>query len=83
MWTFIFLSTIYSSDPLEEVVGLDIGYVGVNHRSPNIGDGADESEDRMQEYLREYEHRQRERAFFKKMNQARRNSPGGIPASSV
>jgi len=57
--------------------------VGVNHRSPNIGDGADESEDRMQEYLREYEHRQRERAFFKKMNQARRNSPGGIPASSV
>ena len=37
----------------------------------------------MQEYLREYEHRQRERAFFKKMNQARRNSPGGIHASSV
>mmetsp|Transcript_33036 Transcript_33036/g.60582 ORF Transcript_33036/g.60582 Transcript_33036/m.60582 type:complete len:279 (+) Transcript_33036:210-1046(+) len=61
------------SDSLEEVVGLDIGYTGGgirNHRDNFESENLDE-------FLKEYEHRQRERAYFKK------NSDRGIPASSI
>ena len=76
------LSLLFRSDPLEEIVGLDIGYTGDRkHRnSTGVDEGDEESEARMKQYLEEFEHRQRERAYFKKMANERRD---GIPASSI
>lgn len=68
------------ADSLEEVVGLDIGYTGAaqkHHRSV--------TESKMEEYIKEYEHRKRERAALKKVNDAAPGSGGrgAISASSV
>ena len=90
--------TINSADSLEEVVGLDIGYTGGFRKHRNSMGGGDELEDKMEEYLQEYEHRKREKAYFKKVNANNRRldgsggSGGGgglnglrgaIPASSI
>ena len=84
-WTLHYFGYL-RSDPLEEVVGLDIGYTGGNKKARNT----EESEARMNEYLKEYEHRKRERAYFKKLNKgmdgsngSKTSSPSGIPASSI
>lgn len=69
------------ADSLEEVVGLDIGYTGGH---PKRHDDLDQQmHDKMDEYIKEYEHRQREKAL-RKANEGRRNvrnSP--LPASSI
>ena len=73
-WLSIHLFLLLRSDPLEEVVGLDIGYTGSSYKSrQNI----EHAEVKMDDYLHEYEHRRREKADLFKMNL----SP--IPASSV
>jgi len=54
---------------------LDIGYHGgFAHKRDSLNDIA---ENKMQEYLEEYEHRKRERTYFKRMK------AGGVPASSI
>ena len=64
-----------SADSLEEVVGLDVGYTGGALHRRLHGKGIDDDQN-FSEYLDEYVHRRRERAFLK-------NSSGHIPASSV
>ena len=72
------------ADSLEEVVGLDIGYMGgrntlrVHRDSIEIGEGGKGGKDKMDEYLAEYEARKRERAYFRKIG---KNNT--LPASSV
>eukprot|EP01083_Nonionella_stella_P044940 120869_1 len=51
------------ADSLEEVVGLDIGYTGGFQKHRAIGDV--ETEAKMEDYLKEYEHRKREKAYLK------------------
>ena len=71
-----------SADSLEEVVGLDIGYSGGVHKSHSKMN--EELETKMDEYLKEYEHRQRERVYLKRVNTKNTiSSRGAVPASSV
>mmetsp|Transcript_34870 Transcript_34870/g.79609 ORF Transcript_34870/g.79609 Transcript_34870/m.79609 type:complete len:591 (-) Transcript_34870:247-2019(-) len=69
------------ADSLEEVVGLDIGYMGgrsalrAHRNSIEVGEGG---KDKMDEYLAEYEERKRERMYFRKIG---KNNT--LPASSV
>mmetsp|Transcript_1566 Transcript_1566/g.3355 ORF Transcript_1566/g.3355 Transcript_1566/m.3355 type:complete len:580 (+) Transcript_1566:135-1874(+) len=60
------------ADSLEEVVGLDIGYTGAERGGCNKHGNYNEE---MDEYLKEYEHRKRERIELKKIR--------SIPASSI
>jgi Amt family ammonium transporter len=64
------------ADSLEEVVGLDIGYTG--GAKPKSKDAL-QLDEQMDDFLREYEHRKREKAYLKKNKM--KASP--IPASSV
>ena len=65
------------SDSLEEMVGLDIGYTG-NTRHRDVLDK--ELQNQIDAFMGEYEHRTRERAYFKKQG---RGPFGSIPASSL
>ena len=79
-----FLLTLLNSsaDSLEEVVGLDIGYMGGHPRRNDDLDAQMHS--KMDEYLKEYEHRKREKAYIKKVEGARRISKSTpLSASSV
>ena len=62
-------------------MGLDVGYTGAEYKRR----GSDSKEDdKMDEYLKEYGHRKRERAYLAKANFAsRKGLLAPIPASSV
>ena len=59
-------------------MGLDIGYHAGNRRHRDVLDR--ELQDQIDAYMDEYEHRTRERAYFKKQG---RGPFQGIPASSA
>ena len=74
------------ADALEEVIGLDVAYKG------GILEGKDDQDedtkDKMDEYIKEYEHRKAEKAHFIQMHENRvggllRRSPSSIQASSL
>ncbi len=74
------------ADALEEVIGLDVAYKG------GIIEGRDQQDedltDKMDDYIKEYEHRKAEKAHFIQMHENRiggrlRLSPNGISASSL
>lgn len=67
-----------SADSLEEVVGLDIGYTGGYHKRRNSLNSMTDGQ--MDDYLQEYEHRQREKTYLRKHPHGRINA---IPASSI
>ena len=74
-----------SSDSLEEVVGLDIGYTGGFHQQARRYSLNNELEGKMDDYMAEYEHRKRERAYVRKnahpVKKILDKSP--LPASSL
>jgi len=58
--------TLQSSDSLEEVIGLDVGYHGgVLHKHALA---QDESLERMDNYINEYMKQREEKAYFRQMN---------------
>mmetsp|Transcript_26125 Transcript_26125/g.48088 ORF Transcript_26125/g.48088 Transcript_26125/m.48088 type:complete len:424 (+) Transcript_26125:74-1345(+) len=67
------------ADSLEEVVGLDIGYTG-GFRKHRDSLNFELEGKKMDGYLEEYEHRKREKAYFKKNND---RMGGSLPASSI
>ncbi|KAL3802733.1 hypothetical protein ACHAW5_003984 [Stephanodiscus triporus] len=71
------------ADSLEEIVGLDVGYTGagvLKNRRPSIP----EEDDKMDEYMKEYEHRKSERIYFAKAKvDSRKGLLAPIPASSI
>ena len=75
----------HSSDSLEEVVGLDIGYTGGFHQQARRYSLNNELEGKMDDYMAEYEHRKRERAYVRKnahpVKKILDKSP--LPASSL
>jgi hypothetical protein len=75
------LTSCSSADSLEEIVGLDVGYTGAEY----VRRGSKSKEDdKMDEYLKEYEHRKREKAYLAKANiESRKGLLAPIPASSV
>ena len=62
-------------------MGLDVGYTGAEYKRR----GSDSKEDdKIDEYLKEYDHRKREKAYIAKANFAsRKGLLAPIPASSV
>ena len=69
------------ADSLEEIVGLDVGYTGAEFKRRGSNPKED---DYMDEYLKEYEHRKREKAYLAKANfDSRKGLLAPIPASSV
>ncbi|KAL3823898.1 hypothetical protein ACHAXA_005480 [Cyclostephanos tholiformis] len=73
------------ADPLEEIVGLDIGYTGAIYKNrENKVDVHDELEAKMPEYLEEYKNRREEKALLvKAKTETRQGVLAPIPASSV
>lgn len=73
---------ISSADPLEEIVGLDIGYTGAVYKKRESNDDVhDELEAKMPDYVEEYKHRRLEKAHTKV--ETRKGMLTPIPASSV
>ena len=66
------LSRLESSDALEEVIGLDVAYKGGITDEQGVHD--DETNKKMEEYIKEYEHRKAEKALFFEMNDNRLGS---------
>jgi hypothetical protein len=70
------------ADALEEVIGLDVAYKGGMIEGKDDQD--EDTKDKMDEYIKEYEHRKAEKAHFIQMQGGLlRRSPSSIQASSL